>query len=77
MDAEQKAAQIAREIRETLTSGEIPSAVPTKRQGDNLTPTAEEMWDEIERHLAAKVKPHVESAYAAGKVAGLEEAKRF
>lgn len=76
MDASKKAAEIAKEIRETLTSGEIPSVVPTNRQGGDLKPTAEEIWVEVEKRLSAKLKHHIEDAYSAGKRDGLEEAKR-
>jgi hypothetical protein len=70
-----KAQEIAKTVRSILTSGEIPPIARTERSGEDLAPTADEIWNEIEDKLAKSIVPLVEETYAAGKHDGLEEAK--
>jgi hypothetical protein len=70
-----KAQEIAKTVRNILTSGEIPPFAQTERRGEDLAPTADEIWNEIEDRLAKNIVPLVEEAYAAGKHDGFEEAK--
>lgn len=74
MDTLKKATEIARRMRKKLVTRATGLPVPTKRTGEDLTATAEEVWDEAERGMAGDIKEALDEAYAAGKADGLREA---
>jgi hypothetical protein len=75
MDITKTAQETARRIRECIKSGEIPAVAHTDR-GEDLTPTQEEMWKEIEGRWANIIARELEVAHEAGRQEGLTEARQ-
>jgi hypothetical protein len=55
-----------------MEAGGVPPVAPTNREGE-VTPTREEMWQQIENYLAEKIRPALEDARAAGEADALRK----
>ena len=67
MDITKTAQETARKIRESIKPGEIPAVAQTDRDGEDLIPTNDEIWKEIEDRWVKIIARELEVAYEAGK----------